>query len=385
MSLGMTMSQFTNVKRYRPNYELWHSASTPGEQPDDYIRRELTGEAHYGETPYDMMEEVSRLAREALEAIHRAEGKVAAHSESELAGYVTDIEAIWYMTMSYVKKLEAAHKILQYKYTMDERLRGDLSLLEGALEPWEESLDLYRKLAVLTEETYLYANSMQTPQRKIPFPNGETFGHWVQCLPEYEREFENFKKNLADMKAGKYPCDSEGEEEEVPPLPEAPFHLLEGSCSTYTVQKGEMIFTDMTSPVTNVASELKGLTGIRFGLGEAIGEGVTVRVEFPQDCQLLLAYMNAKGVEWLQVPDLETNTHADDRGGLNAVFVNALQAEGCPDMNIHVFQYEKGIHEIYMGTGGYTIVGVVPAGVQIRPRNAGLSGETLDKLDWLYE
>ncbi len=380
MSLGMTMSQFTNVKRYRPNYELWRSASTPGEQPDDYVKKELAGEPHYGETPYDMMREV-----EMLKAIRRAEGKVPADRQAELDGYVTDMEAIWYMTMSYVKKLEAAHKILQYKYTMDERLRGDLTLLEEALTPWEESLGFYRKLAELTRDTYLYANSMQTPQRKIPFPNGEKFGHWTQCLPEYEKELENFRKHLAEMKAGKYPCDVQGEEEEVPPLQKAPFRLLEGSCETYTVKKGEKIFTDMASPITNVASELKELTGIRFGLGEAIGEGATVRVEFLQDSQLLLAYMNARGVEWLQVPDLETNTHADDRGGLNAVFLNAMQAEGCPDMNIHVFQYEKGIHEIYMGTGGYTIVGVVPAGIQIRPRNAGLSGETLDKLDWLYE
>ena len=213
MSLGMTMSQFTNVKRYRPNYELWRSASTPGEQPDDYVKKELAGEPHYGETPYDMMREVEMLAGEALEAIRRAEGKVPADRQAELDGYVTDMEAIWYMTMSYVKKLEAAHKILQYKYTMDERLRGDLTLLEEALTPWEESLGFYRKLAELTRDTYLYANSMQTPQRKIPFPNGEKFGHWTQCLPEYEKELENFRKHLAEMKAGKYPCDVQGEEE----------------------------------------------------------------------------------------------------------------------------------------------------------------------------
>ena len=110
-----------------------------------------------------------------------------------------------------------------------------------------------------------------------------------------------------------------------------------------------------------------------------------MKLSLPQDSQILLAYMNAKAIEWLQVPDLETNTHADDRGGLAVVFANAMQAESCPDMNIHVFQYEKGTHEIYMGTGGFTIVGVVPAGVPINGRNAGLSGETLDKLDWLYE
>ncbi len=387
MSLGMTMSQFTNVKRYRPNYELWHSASTPGEQPEDYVKKELAGEPHYGEMPYDMMEEVEHLADQALEAIRRARARVedTAAGSRELDYYVTDIEAIWYMTKSYVRKLEAAHKILRYRFTMDDTLRGDLSLLQEALAPWEESLSLYRKLAELTKDTYLYANSMQTRQRKIPFPDGDMFGHWCQCLPQYEAELAHFKEHLKEMEAGRYPCDGDADQEGAEPLPHAPFTLLSENCRTYRVEKGQWVFTDMTSPITNVASELKGLTGICFGLGEAIGEGVTVRLELPQDSQILLAYMNARGVEWLQVPDLETNTHADDRGGLNVVFANAMQAEGCPDMNVHVFQYEKGVHEIYMGTGGYTIVGVVPAGVEIRARNAGFSGETYDKLDWMYE
>ncbi len=383
MSLGMTMSQFTNVKRYRPNYELWHSVSTPGEQPDDYVVRELAGEAHYGETPCDMMEDAACYARKALASIRDCIGKVSENAR-ELEYYLTDIEAIHDMVMSYVKKLEAAHKVLQYKYTMGEDLRGDLTLLEEAIAPWEESLEWYRKLAALTDRTYLYANSMQTPQRKIPFPDGSAFGHWVQCLPKYEEEFLHFKEHLAQMRAGQFPG-GEQDTEEAGSLPQAEFRLLSENCRLYTIEKGQQVFTDMPSRIMTFASELKGLTGISFGLGEAITEGVTVRIDLHQDAQILLAYMNAKGVEWLQVPDLETNTHADDRGGLAVVFGNAMQAEGCPDMNIHVFQYEKGVHEIYMGTGGYTIVGIVPAGVLIQGRNAGLSGETLDKLDWLYE
>ena len=38
-----------------------------------------------------------------------------------------------------------------------------------------------------------------------------------------------------------------------------------------------------------------------------------------------------------------------------------------------------------MGTGGYTIVGIVPKNAPIKVRNAGLSDNSLDKLDWLYE
>ena len=35
--------------------------------------------------------------------------------------------------------------------------------------------------------------------------------------------------------------------------------------------------------------------------------------------------------------------------------------------------------------GGFTIVGVVPADANLQARNAGLSGETPEKMDWLYE
>lgn len=246
-------------------------------------------------------------------------------------------------------------------------------------------MEHYRRLARLTEQTYLYACSMQTRQRKIPFTDGSAFGHWSQCLPEYEKEFACFKKHLEEMERGIFPGEGEEEAQEAEPLIGAGFELGDSNCETYTVQKGESIFTDMAAPITMLAPELKGLTGIRFGLGNAMAEGARIVLTVSRDVKVLIAYMNAGGVEWLKLPDLETNTHADDRGGLSVVYANALQAENCPNCNIHAYAYEKGTHEIYMGTGGFTIVGVVPADANLQARNAGLSGETPEKMDWLYE
>jgi len=56
-----------------------------------------------------------------------------------------------------------------------------------------------------------------------------------------------------------------------------------------------------------------------------------------------------------------------------------------PVVNVHAFQYEKGTYEIYMDNGAYAILGVVPAGVKLNARQAGLAGDTLDMLDWMYE
>ena len=52
---------------------------------------------------------------------------------------------------------------------------------------------------------------------------------------------------------------------------------------------------------------------------------------------------------------------------------------------MHAFQYEKGVHDIYMDNGAYAVLGVVPAGGQLNSRHAGLAGDTLDMLDWMFE
>lgn len=384
LSLGMSMSQFTNVTRFRPNRELWESVARKGEQPDDYMKKEVNREPHLGETPYDCVEEVSAHAKKALalcEAVIKAEGE----DREELNRLYTDAQAVYSMTISYCRKIEAAMEILRYKYTMDEKCRGDITFLEKAEQKMAESLEEYKKLAALTQETYLYANSMQTPQRKIPFPNGETYGHWTACLPEYRKELEYFRAHLAELQQGILPTDH-AKEVTAEPLKPAPYTLLKSeSCETYELKKGESVFSDCSCKIINLAPELANLTGVRMGLGAAIEEGVTVKLELPQDSYVLVGYMNAKGVEWLQLPDLETNTHADDRGGLTVVYANAVKAEACPPINIHAYRYEKGTHEIYFGTGAFLIAGVIASDTVMKPRNANLAGEGLETLDWLYE
>ena len=387
MSLGMTMDQITHVKKFRPNYELWKSVSTPGEQPDTYVERELAGEPHFGETPYDMIRETAHYSTSAYEKIQKAKAAVTKNQE-EYERFITDLQAIDLMTRSYGKKLEAAMKVLFYKGTMDENMKGDMQLLEDAEGFLKESLELYRQLADLTKDTYLYANSMQTPQRKIPFGNGETYGHWTQCLPKYEEEYANFARHVAEMKQGIFPVDEKVDLANIKPLPKAEFTLHSDNFTPYEVKKGNDVFTDVSSKIQNVAPELIGHTGLAMSQSEAMGKGVTLDIEFAEDVQLLIGYFAVKGKDnpiWLRVPDLETNTHADDRGGLSVVYSNAVKVDGCPAVNVHAFQYEKGRHEIYMGTGAYAILGVVPATVDLIPRNADLAGDTLEMLDWMYE
>ncbi|WP_148410351.1 hypothetical protein [Murimonas intestini] len=384
LSLGMTMSELTNVDRYRPNRELWNSVARKGEQPDDYVKKELAGEKHVGETPYDMISDVRVFAESALKKIASAVSEVCAGGgrRQELFRIKTDIHAICLMSLSYCKKVEAAMKILLYKYTMDEKCQGDFKLLEEAAELMKESQDYYRELADLTQDTYLYANSMQTRQRKIPFTDGDAYGHWTQCLPEYEKEYMSFVRNLDGLKNGVLPRAES--EEEIVPLQPSGFTLLSEECETYKIEKGECIFKDSHGQIQKAAPELSNLTGIRMDLGDAMNGGVHIKIRFEEDSYLLVGYMQTGGVEWLKLPDLETNTHADDRGGLAAVYRNAVKTKGCPVVEIHAYQYEKGEHDIYFGNGGYMIAGVVSQQTVLAPRNADLGGEGLETLDWMY-
>ena len=118
----------------------------------------------------------------------------------------------------------------------------------------------------------------------------------------------------------------------------------------------------------------------------AESQGATLTLEFDEDVQVLIGYFRAKGKEnkYLKVPDLETNTHADDRGGLAVVFEDAVKVEDCPVVNVHAFQYEKGKHRIFLDVGSFVFLGVVPASHKLRSRQAGLAGDTLEMLDWMF-
>ena len=100
------------------------------------------------------------------------------------------------MANCYAHKVNAALWILRYKYS------DDVNDLEKATPEMVASLDYFKKLVDLTKETYLYANSMQTKQRKIPVGGNDGKNKtWAELLPYYQKELNNFKKNLDSLKS----------------------------------------------------------------------------------------------------------------------------------------------------------------------------------------
>jgi hypothetical protein len=381
MSLGMTMSQLTNPDRYGPWRELWESQAPQGERLQLFMEREGRGEAHIGETPVDIADNVDAHAVRAEEAVRRARAHVTKNVE-EFGRIATDVEAIGLMTRAYTFKVRAAIEILRYKQRADGQFLKYPELLEKAVPLFQESLVNYRALAKLTSETYLYANSMQTPQRKVPFPNGEKFAHWRECLPAYEQEFRSFTDNVQALRSGVLPA--QAVDEAVERYEEADFSLLSPYAETYTLCKQSRLFIDGNVTASAVAEELDGLTGIRFSREQAAKEGVAIDIELKEHAAILVGYFNSADSEYLQVPSLEENTHADDRGGLSPVLKNGIGVFFYPSVHVHAFRYEPGRHTLLFGRGSYLIAGIVKGNQPMKPRNLdGVS--SLQSLDWLFE
>lgn len=207
-SLGMTLGQLADPARFRPNYELYASAAREGESLDEYVTREITDGVHIGETPVEMMETVERCARKASELKDYL--PLVTGRKEEFRDWCSDADALSMLVKFYCAKIRAALRVSEYRQTMSRDWKGNYYLLDDAVKFLEESLKWYRKLADLTEQTYRYANSMQTGQRKIPFPDGERYCRWSQCLPEYEEEFLKFRERAEALKSGRNAPEPEG-------------------------------------------------------------------------------------------------------------------------------------------------------------------------------
>ena len=166
LSLGMTLDQLVHPEKYGELSDLWESDAPPGERINVYVKREWNHEPHEGETPVSINKEVLNFSRKACDAIDAAEPFVTKNRD-EYERLKNDVHCIDEMSRNYAAKVNAAMFVLRYD------LSHDPADMEQAATHLADSLDHYRALTKLTENTYNYANSMQTSQRKIPFTGGK--------------------------------------------------------------------------------------------------------------------------------------------------------------------------------------------------------------------
>jgi hypothetical protein len=327
LTLGMLMTQLIDPERYGLFTLLYESEGPPGEMLSQYAAREWQHLPHSGETPMDVVKEVREEGRLAVAAIEKAEGSVT-REKAEFERLQNDIYCYKALADCYAAKAEAALAVLRYKYS------GDVADLKKALGLLEESLVAFRELTRLATPAYRYANSMQTQQRKIPVrgANGK-FITWEEMLPLYEKEVRVFKGRLDSLTLS----------------PAAPAKV--GAFQPAAVEmKGEGYVVD--SGMSIKAAPLRGLKGVIVSGGEK-------RIEFSysEPVDLLIGFFNSKGSDFVQPPQLETDASANDFGQAEPRITNAVVVDGMPSVNVHVWTFKAGRHELVLGKGRCLVLG----------------------------
>jgi hypothetical protein len=367
LSLGMTLDQLVKPEKYGAIEDLWLSQSPPGERLDEFVKKEWNHEPHVGETPMSICDEVLDYSQRALEVVNAA-GPLVTKNRDEFERLRNDIRCIKMMGENYAMKTIAAMFVLRYNFGKD------IADMEHAETFLTASLEYYKKLVALTEQTYHYANSMQTSQRKIPVPGGikgmGTNYLWSQLVPLYQKELKDFQVKVAQLKQSTNAIASI-DESNIMPWPAAQFKLVSTNAETYKIETGAKIFADRNFVIQSLAPALSGLTGIRFSHEVAKAGLPPIEFEASEPVYVLVGYFDSDKKAWLQVPQLETAAQADERGGVDTVIENAATISGCPNVDVHAFRFDAGKQRLEMiGKGSFVILGVVPQSVQFNKRDA---------------
>lgn len=375
LTLGMLMTQLINPTRYGLYTLLYEGESPEGEMLTQYAEKEWKQEKHIGETPVQIIKEVTAHGNKALTAIEKASPGITKNKE-EFDRLKNDMYCYKALADHYAQKAEAALYVLRYKYSKN------ISDLEKALPLLEKSVESYKQLVTLTKGTYLYANSMQTQQRKIPLRgvNG-TFKTWEEVLVPFENELAHFKHAIDSLK--NKPASATGTERSLTP---ARVSLVSSSGTFYTIDSAAKVFRDTNFVITTIAKELKGLSGIRHSFAGQVNRGTTIIFSAEAPVKLLVGFFNAADTNFLKAPELETNAAANDQGQSEIKIANAVVIKGLPPVNVHSYSFEKGTHTFKLAKGACVVLGFVKENETLPVYDAGLTEKGIVKeIDWLFE
>jgi hypothetical protein len=376
MLLGMFMAQLVNPYKYNVYSNFWPSSGPVKEVLLNYVEKEWKGEAHIGETAPLVAEDVVRRGKLAVEAIDKASKSLKANQE-EFTRLKNDIYCYNAFASCFAEKVKAAMLVLRYQYSLD------VTDLEKAIPFVEKSVQYYTELVRLTENTYLYANSMQTAQRRIPISgiNG-TNKTWKELLPLYQLELDNLKRNVRMLK-------NKGNSSEIRKKNEvflpAKVEILNNEIKTIPLQKGQMIYSDKDFKIEKVAEELQNLSALQLNNNHQQEQGTVLRFENAKPVKVLVGYFNGNSNSILTPPTLETNAQANDRGQADIKIANALLIPGLYPVNVYSYSYPAGKNELILGKGQVLVLGFIEGNQEIITSDAELAETGIKApIDWLF-
>lgn len=376
LTLGMFMDQLVNPERYGLFTLLYESEGPEGEMLSEYAEKEWKHQPHIGETPVDVINDVKLRGKAAIAAIDQASASVKANKE-EFGRLKNDMYCYNELADFYADKANAALLVLKYKYS------NNIADLQQAIPYLKSSVTHFQKLADLTESTYLYANSMQTSQRKIPIGGNDGKNKtWVELLPKYEKELSTFSKNVDSLKLHQ----GQPTVDKNPPINPVNVTWLSKVDGYYSFPEKTSVYTDTTLN-TNVYDEvLKNLKGIRLSQKEQIANGTTLKFTTDKPVKLLIGFFKEKGKQYSAEPTLENDASANDYNQAEIKIANAIVFADMPPVNIHAYSFAAGTHTLTLAKGECLVLGFVDGNATIPVYDAAMQkGGANRKLDALFQ
>jgi len=372
--LGMFMSQLVNPYKYKIYPGFYESCGPEGEKLIEYVEKEWKHQPHVGELPLDIIAQAIAHGDKAIAAIDQVEGKVTKNKE-EFERLQNDMHCYREFAYFFENKVKAAKLVLDYQWGKDSKN------LDAAIPFLEKSLEHYKKLVDLTKGHYLYANSMQTSQRRIPIggDNGKN-KTWEELYVHYQKELVNFKNNLAMLK-GKNGNEIQ-DAKIIPALLPANISLLT-KAATVKLAKGVSLYTDIDSKIEDIAPELVGMNAWVLNAKDQSNEGTIVDFETAAPVKILVGYFRDDQKKFAKAPTLETDASANLFGQSEPVLINAVRFKGLPMVNVHAYSFSAGKNKLLLPKGLCLILGATNS--LIETRNAGLAGTGKEEtMDWMF-
>jgi hypothetical protein len=373
--LGMTMGQLVNPYKYTIYPGFYESCGPQGEKLIEYVEKEYKGENHQGELPLDIVNQCVEHGNNAARNVIFAVQNVEKHQE-EFLRFANDMFCYWKFAESFRAKVLAAQQVLNYKWTKD------LKYLDNAVPLLEQSVALWHELVAFADSSYLYANSMQTQQRRIPVGgDGGKMKTWGELATVYQAELDAFKENIDKLKHPVAQMDVK-----IQPATPAKLtiHKLQTSNVKFqTLQKGAVLFENRPdTPVDSIAPELAGLQALVLNRDTTRLVGTSIEYESDKPVKLLVGLFKDDDRKFAKAPKLEIDATGNEYGQAEPILTNAISMVQMPKVNIHQYSLPAGRNTIRLPKGILMVAGFTDS--TITPRDCGLNGPSTE-VDWLFQ
>lgn len=371
--LGMFMSQLINPYKYTIWPGFYESCGPEGEKLIEFVAKEWQKQPHSGELPLDIVAQVIAHGDRSIQAIDSVEDKVT-RNKQEFLRLQNDMHCYREFAYFFNYKVKAARLVLDYQWGKD------IANLEAAIPLMEKSLTHYARLVMLTKNTYLYANSMQTGQRRIPISGEEGKNKtWEELYPFYQKELANFKNNLEILKSKQ---NHTGKTLQVQALRPSQVKMI-SDFKSIALRPDVRVYDDTLSIIEKIAPELENLTCFVQNADQQMSEGTTIEFETAQPVKLLIGYFRDDHRRYAKPPMLETDASANQYGQAEPVLTNAIRFKGLPTVNVHSYYFGKGHHKLLLPKGMILVLGFTADEIKVRDTGWGGTGDE-STMDWMF-